>query len=265
MVDEEVVEAVVTVHEPRSRAVREAREQTVPQFVGHREHAGAGRLELGAPSEYLATEVPVGPTQGSQADVHRVDAVDRDQGVDAPLDDPPRALGTEHPEFGGVPERHPVDPLHHQERGTDQLLVRDQREHLRHRHLRPVQSAQHPGLPVDVVRGAQDVAERRATQDPGVGPVRDLVGQVRAPPGQHPAGEHTGGLGDLAAPPRVQARQVQPGKGTLTTRHRRLAHRTSLDVSSRAAAGARGGVPARPSSVDRTPRAIDGRGHPRED
>ena len=178
-VQDRVVQAVVAVHDRVALGDGHPGGQVGGQQVQPLVAGDPGRLPLRGPPPDLALEVALGPAELPEAHRGRVDAVQLGQHVDQSL-----AHEAALRRLVGVPGRErlaadvALDQLHDVERRAEHLGVGAQVQGAWHRDRRARQGCHHGVLAHHVVRGRQDVAQRRSSQhDRPVGTV-DPVGQV---------------------------------------------------------------------------------------
>lgn len=186
--------------------VRDGAGELVAQVLDAGQVAAAGGVELGAPPLDLAGEEPFRAAEVLQADGGGVDRVQVGEHVDEPFGQcgghgggDPRALGA----FAQGGAGH---LLHEVERRADHGGVLDEQFRAGHRHGCGGERGDDAELAGHVVRGGEDVAQRRAAQHPGPGAVADAVGQVRAAAAEQLAGQRA------CAQVRGQCPQVEAGK-----------------------------------------------------
>ena len=217
VVREDVVEPVVPVHDPRSArlagALHPGREP-VGKLVGRGPLGREGLLHLPAPPADLSGEEPLGSPEVREADLPRIDGVQGGKGVDHPFADRAGPLRAERRQLSGRPVRGALDVRHDVERGTEHVIVVDERERLRNRNVCGPERGDDGVLAGHVVRGGEDVPERRAAHDPGALAVPDAVGEVGLASGDEDAGERAGERGrrvvaEGGSPPRRERGRVQ--------------------------------------------------------
>ncbi|MGX1121601.1 hypothetical protein RKD37_006964 [Streptomyces ambofaciens] len=211
--DQDVVEAVVAVHDRRGGGAGQLPAEGGVQLVDAGQVAVARGVELLGPAAQLAVQEALGAAEVREAHLGGVHGVQPDQGVDQVQHGGAGALGPEGGELLGGAERGAVHELHHVEGRPQHLLVLAQEYRARHGHVGRVQRVDDAVLASHVVRGGQDVAERRASYDPAVGAVRDGVGEVRPSALDQPAGQRAAHqAGPLAVEQDAQPVEIESGR-----------------------------------------------------
>ena len=187
VVEDRVVEPVVTVHDGHALLLGDLGRQLLPRPVDDG-RAGAtvegGLLELAVPPLELPGDVALTSGEVTEADGVDVDGVQAgqrvDQGVARPGPDP-LGHGRRRPL---VPEDVALHERHHIERGAVDIRVGAQAERPGDGHVGGLQRADHGVLAGHVVGRGQHVADRRSAQRVGVtSGVGDPVGEVGSAPG----------------------------------------------------------------------------------
>jgi len=190
--EDQVVHAVVAVHDARLLARRDVLRQPGDEVVHRLDLLGLGGPVLLGPAPDLTREIVARLAVVGQADggvVHLVKR--RDDAVHLVVDR--RALGGRHARQRLVPEHAPLDVLHDVEGAADDALVLAQREHPRHRDAGAVQRLHDAVFALDCVRrgqqlrrgcglGAHDVVlAARGEAERGIGlPALELLDGERA-------------------------------------------------------------------------------------
>ncbi len=222
--DQDVVEAVVAVHDGGGRGARQLPGERAVQLVDAGQLAVAGRLQLLAPAAELPLQEPLGPPEVREADRGRLDGVQPYERVGEAEDHVAGAPGADGRELLGAAVRRAVHELHDVEGRSDDGLVLAEQQCPGHRHGGVVQRADHPVLAPHVVGGGEYVAERRAAHHPAGGAVGDRVREVGAASFDQLGGERRRReSGAFAVQVRAQPLQVEP-------RRVALAHRVLLGV-----------------------------------
>ena len=158
----------------------------------------------------LRGEEAVGASEVAETDRLVVDRVEAREHVDERVAAPPRVLGREPRHVVGRTQDPSVDAFHHVEGRAVHVVVLAQGVDARHGHVGGCQRGDHAVLARHVVRGRDDVTERRAPQHPCACAVGDGVREVGATAGDELGVQwRAGGTGNVLGEPRRESLEIE--------------------------------------------------------